>query len=65
MSPSPGETVEIHRRNSGLSQKELGNTVGGRSKQYISDIERGRRNISPDLARRLGKALGHNYKTYL
>jgi len=65
MKPSPGETVEIHRSNLKITQAELGEAIGGRSKQYISDIEKGRRNISLDLAKRLGEVLGHSYKTYL
>ena len=63
--PTLGETVEIHRSNLHMTQAELGKAIGGRSKQYISDIEKGRRNISLNLAKRLGKVLGHNYKTYL
>ena len=65
MKPTTGETVEIHRSNLKMTQAKLGEAIGGRSKQYISDIEKGRRNISLDLAKRLGKVLGHNYKTYL
>jgi DNA-binding XRE family transcriptional regulator len=65
MKPTPGETVEIHRSNLNMTQAELGEAIGGRSKQYVSDIEKGRRNISLDLAKRLGEVLGHNFKTYL
>ncbi len=65
MKPSPGETVEIHRLNLNMTQADLGKAIGERSKQYISDIEKGRRNISLDLAKRLGEVLGHNYKTYI
>ena len=65
MEPSPGETIEIHRSNLNMTQAELGKAIGKRSKQYVSDIEKGRRNISLDLAKRLGEVLGHNYKTYL
>ena len=65
MQRSPGETVEIHRSNMHMTQAELGEAIGGRSKQYVSDIEKGRRNISLALAKRLGEVLGHNYKTYL
>ncbi len=65
MKPTSGELVEIHRSNLDITQAELGEAIGGRSKQYISDIERGQRNISLDLAKRLGEVLRHNYKTYL
>jgi len=60
-----GETAEIHRKNLNLTQAELGEKLGGKSKQFISDIEKGRRNISLKIARQLGDILGHNYKAYL
>ncbi len=65
MKPTSGETVEIHRSNLKMTQAELGEALGGRSKQYVSDIEKNRRNISIDLAKRLGEVLDHSYKTYL
>ena len=65
MKPSPGETVEIHRLNLNMTLAELGEAIGKRSKQYVSDIEKGRRKISLDLAKRLGEVLSHNYKTYI
>ena len=65
MKPSPGETVEIHRLNLNMTQADLGEAIGNRSKQYVSDIEKGRRKISLDLAKRLGEVLSHNYKTYI
>ncbi len=60
-----GETVVIHRQNLNFTQAELGEKLGGKSKQYILDIEKGRRNISLKLARQLGDILEHNYKAYL
>ena len=65
MEVTPGETVEIHRLNINFTQAVLGDKLGGKSKQFISDIEKGRRNISIKLAKLLGEALGHNYKAYL
>lgn len=49
----PGTTVKIYRQNVKMTQKELGEQLGGFSKQYISDIENGRRNISLDVAKKL------------
>lgn len=49
----PGTTVKIYRQNLKLTQKELGEKLGGLSKQYISDIENGRRNISLEVAKKL------------
>ena len=62
---SPGVMVRIHRGNIGLTQAQLGNKIGDKSKQYISDIEKGRRQISLNLAKALGEVLGHNFKSYL
>jgi len=49
----PGTTVKIYRQNIKMTQKELGEKLGGFSKQYISDIENGRRNISLEIAKKL------------
>ena len=62
---SPGDMVRIHRGNIGLTQAQLGTKIGSKSKQYISDIEKGRRQINISMAKALGEALGHNYKSYL
>ncbi len=64
-SVSPGDMVRIHRINIGLTQAQLGNKLGKKSKQYVSDIEKGRRQINIKLAKVLGEILGYNYKSYL
>ena len=62
---TPGDMVKIHRRNIGLTQAQLGSKIGSKSKQYVSDIEKGRRQINIKLAKTLGEVLGHSYKSYL
>ena len=62
---NPGDMVRIHRVNIGMTQAQLGNKIGNKSKQYVSDIEKGRRQINITLAKVLGEILEHNYKSYL
>jgi len=46
----PGKVINIYRENHNLSQADLGKKIG-KSIQYISDIENGRRNVSVQVAR--------------
>ena len=57
--------MAIHRKNLKMTQKALGERLGGKSRQYISDMEKGRRTILPETAKKLSVILGHNYKRYL
>ena len=51
----PGEVVKIYRENLGLSQTDLGKMLGKFTRQKISDIENGKRNISKELAKKLSQ----------
>ena len=50
---SPGDAVRVYRENRKLTQAKLGEKLGGLSRQYVSDIERGSRSISKNLAKKL------------
>ena len=50
---TPGESLKIYRQNLKLTQGDLGKKLGGFTKQNISDMENGRRNISKDVAKKL------------
>jgi len=52
-SMTPGDYIKIYRENRSWTQDELGNKLGGISRQYISDLEKGRRGISKDIAKKL------------
>jgi DNA-binding XRE family transcriptional regulator len=52
---TPGEIIKIHRENLGLTQSELGKKLGLFSAQKISDMEKGRRKISKEVAKKLSK----------
>jgi transcriptional regulator with XRE-family HTH domain len=55
---TPGDSVETYRKNAGFTQAELGKKLGKFSRQNISDIEHGRREISKELARKLSVLFG-------
>jgi len=50
---TPGDTVKIYRENLSLTQEQLGKKLGKFTRQNISDIERGRRSISKEVAKKL------------
>lgn len=52
-SMTPGDYIKIYRENRSWTQGKLGNKLGGLSRQYISDLENGRRGISKDIAKKL------------
>jgi len=49
---TPGEVLRIYRENAKLTQEELGRKLGKFSRQKISDMERGKRNISKEVAKK-------------
>lgn len=50
---TPGEAMKVYRENAGMTQAELGLKLGRFSRQNISDMERGKRNISREVAKKL------------
>ncbi|MBN2220393.1 MAG: helix-turn-helix transcriptional regulator [Kosmotogaceae bacterium] len=52
---TPGKNMRIYRQNRGMTQKELGEQLGGIPRQHISNMERGIRAISKKVALRLSK----------
>ena len=53
-----GEAVEALRLRDGFSQVAFAKKMGI-SKQYLCDVEKGRRYVSPEQAVRFSKAFGH------
>lgn len=51
----PGDNVRIYRENFGFTQTELGKRLGNIPRQHISNMERGSRNISLKMAKKLAK----------
>ena len=53
-----GEAVESLRIRDEISQTALAKKIGF-SRQYLCDVEKGRRLVSPEQAARIAKAFGH------
>lgn len=52
-----GDNLRIYRENAGLSQEELGKKLGNIPRQNISAMEKGRRGISKEIAKKLSLIL--------
>ena len=52
---APGENLKIYRENAGLTQTELGKKLGNVPRQNISLMEKGKRGISKETAKKLSK----------
>jgi DNA-binding XRE family transcriptional regulator len=50
---TPADYVKIYRENKNWTQDKLGQKLGGLTRQYISDLEKGRRGVSKDMAKKL------------
>jgi len=60
-----GETVKIYRENNNLTQAQLGGKLGNFTRQNISDIERGTRGISKEIARKLSTIFDVNIERFM
>lgn len=50
---TPGKNMRIYRLNRGMTQKDLGDLLGGIPRQHISNMEKGIRPISKKVALKL------------
>ena len=62
---SPGEVLKIYRENHNLSQAELGRKLGKTSRQFVSDMENGRRDITVQMAKKIGEVFEMDYRRFL
>ncbi len=62
---NPGDYIKIYRENLKLTQAELGQKLGGLTRQYISDIEKGRRGVSKEMAKKLSNFFDAPIKRFL
>ena len=60
----PGDALQGMRGMAGLTQKELAERIGV-TKSNISEMERGKRPMGKEMAKRLAQALGTSYKVFL
>ena len=61
----PGDFLRIYRENKGLTQAELGKILGGIPRQHISNMERGQRSISINIARKLSEILNVSVERFI
>ena len=52
---TPGKRLRIYRRNMKITQATLGKMLGGKPKQFVSNMENGIRPISKKMARALAE----------
>ncbi len=62
---TPAENVRFYRMNREYTLSQLGEKLGGLSRQNVSDIEQGRRAISKEMAHKLAKVFSTNYRRFL
>jgi DNA-binding XRE family transcriptional regulator len=62
---TPGDLLKIDRENAGWSQTELGKKIGSFSRQYVSDLENGRKNISLKVAKQLANIFDRSVERYV
>ncbi len=62
--PSPGRLLVGARIKEGLTQKKLAE-MAGIHRHHISEMENGKRPISREMAKKLGKALNVGYRVFL
>ena len=61
---TPAKELRANRNKIQLTQSALGEKIG-KKKQYISDIETGRKNISIFIAKELGEVFNKDYRNFL
>ncbi|MES9883436.1 MAG: helix-turn-helix transcriptional regulator [Sedimenticola sp.] len=64
-STTPGEVVRSYRESNNLTQKQLGEKLGKFTRQNISDIERGSRGISKEVAIKLSALFGVSVERFI
>ena len=61
---SPGNRLRGLRTREGITQKELAKTLGIRQ-HHVSEMEKGLRSISKDMAKRIGETYNVSYRVFL
>ncbi len=61
----PGDYLRVYRDNAQLSQAKLGSMLEGFSRQNISEMEKGKRGISKETAKKLAKIFNKPVEKFL
>lgn len=62
---TPGKTMKLYREMRKMTQEELGQKLGGISRQNISHMERGVRPISLKMAKKLAEIFGVSVERFI
>lgn len=62
---TPGKEIRGHRELLGITQEQLGEKLGGKSRQYVSDLENGRRSVSKELAKQFAEIFGISVERFI
>jgi DNA-binding XRE family transcriptional regulator len=62
---SPNVHMRLYRETRGLTQVQLGKKLGGISRQRISDMEKGRRPINKEIAKKLAGLFNTSVEKFL
>jgi DNA-binding XRE family transcriptional regulator len=62
---TPGKTMSIYRKMRNMTQAELGEKLGGISKQNISHMERGVKSISKNVAKQLAELFNVSVEKFI
>lgn len=62
---TPNDHMKAYRVSRGITQVKLGEMLGGLSRQWISDIENGRRPIGKEVAKKLAKIFDTSVEKFL
>ena len=60
-----GRNIREHREKRGFTQEDLASAIGNGSKQYISSIESGTKNVTIDVLCRIAEALGAKVRDFI
>jgi DNA-binding XRE family transcriptional regulator len=62
---TPADYMKGYRMSRGYTQIKLGKMLGGLTRQYVSDIEKGRRSISKEVAKKLAEIFNTSVDKFL
>lgn len=61
---NPGEYIKIYRSNKQMTQAELGRKLGV-SNAFVCDLEKNRRDVSKEMAKKLARLFGTSTDRFL
>lgn len=62
---NPGTSIKTYRENKGWTQSDLGKKLGNLSRQNVSEMERGKRSISLNMAKKLSDLFDVNLERFV